>query len=86
MLETVDFFETQIKQCRDSAARSSKKNDREFWLKMANRWEGLLQARQPRNADTDPVQKFSFQRLRLARLAKRRRAALAPSRHRAATA
>ena len=81
MLETVDFFETQIKQCRDSAARSSKKNDREFWLKMANRWEGLLQARQPRNADTDPVQKFSFQRLRLARLAKRRRAALAPSRH-----
>jgi hypothetical protein len=78
MLETVDFFETQIKQCRDSAARSSKKNDREFWLKMANRWEGLLQARQPRNADTDPVQKFSFQRLRLARLAKRRRAALAP--------
>ena len=86
MLETADFFETQIKQCRDSAARSSKKNDREFWLKMANRWEGLLQARQPRNADTDPVQKFSFQRLRLARLAKRRRAALAPSRHRAATA
>jgi CheY-like chemotaxis protein len=48
---------------------------------LANRWEGLLQARQPRNADTDPVQKFSFQRLRLARLAKRRRAALAPSRH-----
>jgi hypothetical protein len=81
MLETADFFETQIKQCRDSAARSSKKNDREFWLKMANRWEGLLQARQPRNADTDPVQKFSFQRLRLARLAKRRRAALALSRH-----
>jgi hypothetical protein len=81
MLETTDFFEAQIKQCRDSAARSSNKNDREFWLKMANRWEGLLQARQPRNADTDPVQKFSFQRLRLARLAKRRRAALAPSRH-----
>ena len=45
MLETADFFETQIKQCRDSAAQSSKKNDREFWLKMANRWEGLLQAR-----------------------------------------
>ena len=81
MLETADFFETQIKQCRDSAAQSSKKNDREFWLKMANRWEGLLQARQPRDADTDPVQKFSFERLRLARLAKRRRAALAPSRH-----
>jgi hypothetical protein len=26
----------------ETAARSSNKNDREFWLKMANRWEGLL--------------------------------------------
>ena len=56
MLETADFFETQIKQCRDSAARSSKKNDREFWLKMANRWEGLLQARQPGDATANPRQ------------------------------
>ena len=54
MLETTDFFETQIKQCRDSAARSSKKNDREFWLKMANRWEGLLQARRLGDATADP--------------------------------
>jgi hypothetical protein len=45
MLETADFFEAQIKQCRDSATRSNNKNDREFWLKMANRWEGLLHAR-----------------------------------------
>jgi hypothetical protein len=81
MLDTADFFETQIKQCAETAARSSNKNDREFWLKMASRWEGLLQARQTHDADTGPVQEFSFQRLRLARLAKRRRAALAPSRH-----
>jgi hypothetical protein len=37
MLETADFFEAQIKQCRDSAAQSTNKNDREFWLKMAAR-------------------------------------------------
>jgi hypothetical protein len=46
MLETADFFEAQIKQCRDSAAQSTNKNDREFWLKMAARWEGLSKARQ----------------------------------------
>ncbi len=72
MLETADFFETQIKQCRDSAARSSKKNDREFWLKMANRWQGLLHARQLGDASTHPARKFRFQHLRFAR---RRRAA-----------
>ena len=57
MLKTADFFETQIKQRRDSAARSSKKNNREFWLKMANLWEGLLQARRPGEiATADPRQ------------------------------
>jgi hypothetical protein len=72
MLETTDFFEAQIKQCRDSAARSSNKNDREFWLKMANRWEGLLQTRQPGDAGTHPARKFRSQHLRFP---KRRRAA-----------
>jgi hypothetical protein len=72
MLETADFFEAQIKQCSDLAARSSNKNDREFWLKMANRWQGLLQVRQPGDASTDPVQRFRYERLRFA---KRRRAA-----------
>jgi hypothetical protein len=67
MLETADFFQAQITQCRDSAARSSNKNDREFWLKMANRWEGLLQARQPSDGTTEPVQKFRFQGLRFAK-------------------
>jgi len=74
MLDTANFFKTQIKQCTETAARSSNKKDREFWLKMANRWEGLLQARQHRDADTSPVQRFSFQRQRFE---KRRRAALA---------
>ena len=66
MLDTADFFETQIKQCTETAARSRNKNDREFWLKMAIRWEGLLQDRQPGDASTEP-QKFKFQRPRFAK-------------------
>jgi len=46
MLETNDFFQGQIKQCNGLAARASNKDDREFWLRLAHRWEGLLQARQ----------------------------------------
>ena len=46
MLEANDFFEGQIKQCNDLAARASNKDDREFWLRLARRWEELLQARQ----------------------------------------
>jgi hypothetical protein len=46
MLDTEDFFEERIKECRSSAAQSTNKNDREFWLKMAARWEGLLKSRQ----------------------------------------
>jgi hypothetical protein len=78
MLDTADFFETQIKDRTETAARSSNKQDREFWLKMANRWAGLLQARQTRGVDTGFVQRFSFHRQRFE---KRRRTALAQSRH-----
>jgi hypothetical protein len=70
MLQTADFFQEQIKQCRDFAARSANKNDREFWLKMAYRWEVLLQARLLEAPKTG--QRFRFQRLRFAN---RRRAA-----------
>jgi hypothetical protein len=65
MLETTDFFQEQIKQCLSRAAQSPNKGDREFWAKMANRWEALLQARQPRYVATEAVQKFRSQRLRL---------------------
>ncbi len=78
VIDTIDFFQTQIKQCTDSATRSVNKADREFWLKMANRWQGLLQARQTRGADTGFVQRFSFHRQRFE---KRRRTALAQRRH-----
>jgi len=46
MLETNDFFQGQIKQCNGLAARASNKDDREFWLRLAHRWEELLQVRQ----------------------------------------
>jgi hypothetical protein len=45
MLETADFFEGQIKQCNSLAARASDKSDREFWLRLAHRWEALLQTK-----------------------------------------
>jgi hypothetical protein len=78
LLETADLFEEQIKECKCAAAKSANKNDREFWLKMAARWEGLLKSRQ--NGD-EPVRRPSrrsiFRRsMLLARTAaKRRRAA-----------
>jgi hypothetical protein len=44
MLETNDFFRNQIDQCNGLAVRASSKNDREFWLRLAHRWEKLIQA------------------------------------------
>ena len=38
MLQTTEFFQEQIKQCKDFAARTNNKSDRDFWLKMADRW------------------------------------------------
>jgi len=43
-METGDFFQSEAQRCRDNAERTTKK-DREFWLNLAGRWEGLLQAR-----------------------------------------
>lgn len=70
MLSTADFFEAQIKQCADLASRSTNKNAREFWVKMAHRWQALLEARQLNGAQTG--YRLRFQRVRFA---KRRRAA-----------
>jgi hypothetical protein len=50
MLEPTDFFQDQIKQCRNLAARANNKGDRDFWNRLANRWENLLRA-QERGAD-----------------------------------
>jgi hypothetical protein len=42
MLHKPDFFQAQINECKHLAKYSENRNDREFWLKMAQRWEGLL--------------------------------------------
>jgi len=71
MLGTVDFFAEQIRQCRETATHSTETNDRDFWLLMARRWEGLLQSRQ--NSDGGMVRPSRLARSILARrLAKRR--------------
>jgi hypothetical protein len=44
MIETSDFFQKQIEQCRAQAATATSKTDREFWLRLAHRWEGMLQS------------------------------------------
>jgi hypothetical protein len=79
MLETADFFEERIKECRSSAAQSTNKNDREFWLKMAVRWEGLLKTRQSGDEPArrpDRFRRSIFRRsMLLARQAAKRRTA-----------
>ena len=45
MLETADFFEHQIKECRAQAARATNKADREFWRRLADRWTQVLRAK-----------------------------------------
>jgi hypothetical protein len=72
MLETTDFFQDQVKQCRKLAADAYDKNDREFWLRLAHRWEGLLRAQQHNGPGVETVQKLRFER---PIFAKRRRAA-----------
>jgi len=64
MLQTIDFFQEQIKQCRDAAARSDNKPDQEFRLKMADRWEGLMRTRQFSNVGNQPAPKSRLPRLR----------------------
>ena len=44
MLETVDFFENQIKECNAHADRALNKADREFWKRLAERWQQVLRA------------------------------------------
>jgi hypothetical protein len=55
MLEPRDFFEDQIKECAAQAARSLDKSDREFWRRLAQRWEELLHAKQYSGPNLDAV-------------------------------
>jgi hypothetical protein len=48
--EMIDFFQKQAQACRDLAAQATKKNDREYWLHLAQRWEWLVQP--PKDVET----------------------------------
>ena len=60
MLEPTDFFQDQIRQCRNLAARANNKSDRDFWSRLANRWENLLRAQERGNTDGELVEKMRF--------------------------
>jgi hypothetical protein len=59
VLNKTDFFQEQTAQCRALAARAANKTDREFWLRLACRWEELLQRG---GAGLEADQKPSFER------------------------
>jgi hypothetical protein len=64
MRETEDFFEREAKQCNDRAQRAANKSDRDFWLRLAQRWEELLRIREREAADAQPAKRYSFGRTR----------------------
>ena len=53
MLEMTDFFQTQAQECRRLAAQATGKNDRDYWLRLAQRWEWLVQ--QNRSAEVEAI-------------------------------
>jgi hypothetical protein len=55
-----DFFQEQIKKCNSLVEQASNKTDREFWLGMARRWQGMLEAGE---RGTPNAEKPRFERL-----------------------
>jgi hypothetical protein len=45
-METADFFQNEATRCRGNAKRATSKEDREFWLNMASRWETMQRIRE----------------------------------------
>jgi len=54
MSEMTDFFQNQAGECKRLSAQASEKDDREYWLRLAHRWEWLFQ----QNGGTKTVQPF----------------------------
>jgi hypothetical protein len=46
MVELTDFFQKEAHECRTLAAKAVHKNDREYWLGLALRWEEMLPKQQ----------------------------------------
>jgi len=76
MAEMTDFFQKEAQGCRNLAAQARGKNDREYWLRLAQRWEWLVQQNDGPKLET--VQAFRPKRSALEkRFAKRDRSATA---------
>jgi hypothetical protein len=43
MPEMTEFFQKQAQECRKLAAEATGKNDQEYWLRLAQRWEWLTE-------------------------------------------
>jgi hypothetical protein len=65
--EMLEPFQTQVKECRSQAERATNKIDREFWLKMALRWETFLQQRKQDVATPKTARGFRNGRSRFVR-------------------
>jgi len=46
IFETGEYFQVQIQKCERLAAGAVGKNEREFWLGLADRWKELLRVGQ----------------------------------------
>jgi hypothetical protein len=53
-----DFFQEQIKKCNRLAEQASNKTDRDFWLRMARRWESMLDAGEHGTLDVEIKPRF----------------------------
>jgi hypothetical protein len=55
MSEMTDFFQKEAQECRRLAAQATGKNDREYWLRLAQRWEWLVQPQKNDVAQVEAV-------------------------------
>ena len=69
IMQTNDFFQEEIRRCRSQAERAENKADRDFWLRLAQRWEDLVRARQEnsKNVGKKPVRRATFGHTRFVR-------------------
>jgi len=54
MLEKSVFFQNQISRCNSLAEQASSESEREFWRRLAYRWEAMLQAKSAGSAVSKP--------------------------------
>jgi hypothetical protein len=51
MSELADFFHKEAQECRRLSVQARTKNDREYWLRLAQGWEQLIQPKQGPDPD-----------------------------------